>query len=166
MSENRQIDELQAHKVFSGDLYNLAWELLDKGKERTELEDEEMLFASYGSAYHWHKLKGAIDEDRWKQSRPIAHDQLSRVNVELGNYEMALYHASRALYWCEKSGIRDLWLAFAYERLAVANHHLGLISERDKYLKAAEEAAKGIIIEQDRNYYMGELAKDPGYVGT
>jgi hypothetical protein len=43
---------------------------------------------------------------------------------------------------------------------------LGLISERDKYLKAAEEAAKGIIIEQDRNYFMSELAKDPGYVGT
>jgi hypothetical protein len=80
MTGNQELDQVRAHKAFAPDLYNRAWELIDKGKERTDLEDEEMLLAAYGSAYHWHKLEGVIEEARWKQSKPIAHDQLSRAN--------------------------------------------------------------------------------------
>ena len=163
MSENTEIDNIPAHKSFAADLYNRAWELIDKGAERTEVENEEMLLSSYASAYHWHALEGAIDETRWKQSKPIAHDQLARVNMEIGNFKMAYYHGSRALYWCEKLGVSDLWLAFAYERLAVACHHLGRVSERDEFLKKAISASNEIAIEQDENYFLSELQKAPGY---
>jgi tetratricopeptide (TPR) repeat protein len=162
-AQEEKFDEIGAHKYFAGGLFNRCWELIDKGAERTEEEDEEMLLSAQASAYHWLKLKGHVAEERWVQAPAISHDQISMVYAELGNGEMALTHAQKCLEWCEKNGIGDFVIAFAHLRFATAYDLLGDTEKRNEYIRKAHESSKEIAKDGDREYFLSELKKVPGY---
>ena len=164
MADQQQDNEILilAHKKFAAALFNRAWELIDK-KDRTKEEEDEMVNASHSSAYHWSKLEGHVDQKRWEMSFTISHYQLSRIYADLGVTELALYHGNRALEYCEKYDITDFNLGFAYERLAWAHHLDGNTNERSRYINLAREVGKTIEEKEDRDYFLSELGKVPGY---
>jgi hypothetical protein len=152
---------IEAHKKFAADLFNKTWALYDK-KDRTALEDREMLNAAYASAYHWSMLEGAVNERRYKESFPRAEYLISRVNWALGHKDAGIEHARRSLEFCQEWGIGDFDLAFAYEALARAYSLAGDAAERNKYFELASNAAGQIEKKEDRDAFLAELATVPG----
>lgn len=122
-----------------------------------------MLNAAHASAFHWSKLKGSVDEERYKQSFPRAEYLISRVNWVLRRSQAALLHAKRSLEFCEEAGIGDFDIAFAYEALARASSLAGDAKERDKYITPAKEAAEQIKGKEDKEAFLSELSTVPGY---
>lgn len=47
--------ELECHRKFAVDLFNLVWSLLDK-KDRTKEEDNKMVHAAHVSRFHWGEI--------------------------------------------------------------------------------------------------------------
>jgi len=162
-SSEVQFGEIEAHKHFAVSIFNHCWELIDKGADRTEEEDEEMLLAAQASAYHWLKLKGHVPDERWIQAPAISHDQISNVYAMLGNGEMALAHAKKSLEWCEKNGVGDFVLAFAHIRFAKAYELLGDTDKRNEHIRSAQKLIAEIANDGDRDYTLSELKNVPGY---
>jgi hypothetical protein len=143
------------HKKMGVDLYNRAWELLDK-PDRTREEDDEMVHAAHASRFHWGKFGEPANLARGEW-------QVSRVYAALKRPEPALHHGQRCLDICEAHGIGDYDLGFAYESIARARALAGNEAETAKYMKLAQDAAEGIEKKEDREYFEGELKTIPGW---
>ena len=57
------------HRQLGVDLYNPTWKLLEQ-KNRTRDDDDEMLNATYASAYHWSRRRRGRPAERGAQ--PLA----------------------------------------------------------------------------------------------
>jgi hypothetical protein len=99
------------HRQLGVDLFNEVWRLLE-----TREDDDRMLHAAHASRFHW----GEADE-AGPANRARGEWQVSRVYVTLGRAEPALWHAHRCLEHCERAGLGDWDLAYAYEALARAH---------------------------------------------
>jgi hypothetical protein len=148
LSEKKEHTE-EEHKKFAVDLFNLTWSLLDK-KDRTKEEDDKMVHAAHASRFHWGEIGRPLQFERGEW-------QISRVYSVLRRSEPALYHARRCLEICKENNIGDFDIAFAYEAMARAHAIAGNRTERDKYIKLAEEAAQQIKKKEDRDYFSSEL---------
>ncbi len=135
-------------------LFNHAWRLLEKPR-RTQAEDDEMIHAAHASRYHWGVVGKPVQVS-------IGDWQVSHVYAVLRRPEPALYHARRCLAICREHHIRDFPLAFAYEALARASAVAGRSRDRDRYIREAQRAAKGIEDEEDRKLVLSDLATIPG----
>jgi hypothetical protein len=62
---------------------------------------------------------------------------VSRVYAVAGRPEVALHHAERCLAWCERGGLADWDLAFAYEALARASRLAGDDGAAERYVGQA-----------------------------
>jgi hypothetical protein len=80
------------------------------------------------------------------------------VYAVLNRPEAAVYHAQRCLELCKANQIGDFDLAFAYEALARAHAIAGDITESQKYVKLAEQAAAQIEEDENQEYFLGDLA--------
>jgi hypothetical protein len=148
MGEQPQPKEL--HKKFATDLFNLTWSLLDK-KDRTVEEDDKMIHAAHASRFHWGEIGTPLEFERGEW-------QISRVYSVLKRSEPALYHAKRCLEICKKNNIGDFDIAFSYEALARAHGVAGLKEQCKENLELAKKAGQQIKKDEDRNYFLGELA--------
>ena len=153
--EEKKFTVEDCHKKMGVDLYNRAWELLDK-QDRTKDEDDEMLHAAHASRFHWGKFGQPVNFARGEW-------QISRVYAVLKRTEPALFHGQRCLDICQANGIKDFDLGFAYESIARANALAGDEQETAKYMKLARDAAEGIEKKQDRDYFESELKTIPGW---
>src|SRR3954452_3737876 len=91
--------------------------------------------------------------------------QCSRVYAVLGRGEPALRHARRCLTICEREGIGDFDLCFAYESLARAHAVAGDPEEARRWLEQAHNAAAEIAEDDDRELLLSDLetiATTPG----
>jgi len=139
----------EEHRKFAAELFNLTWSLLDK-KDRTREEDDKMVHAAHASRYHWGEIGKPLEFERGEW-------QISRVYSVLRRSEPALYYAKRSLEICKENNIGDFDIAFAYEAMARANAVAGNRTERDKYVKLAEQAGQQIKKKEDRDYFLSEL---------
>ncbi len=162
MTEKTQDEIVAMNKYLAVELHNHAWGLYDK-EDRTQAETEEMINASHASAFHWSQLSGHIDEIRWKQSFPRAHNQLANMYHSAGIAEAAIFHGKRCIETCEQFHIGDFDLAFGYECLAKGYELAGDTEKRNENLKLALGAADGIIKEEDKKFFLSELEKAPGF---
>ncbi len=55
--------EQEWHRKFAVDLFNLVWDLLDKG-ERTTEENDKMLHAAHASRFHWGEIGTPLELER------------------------------------------------------------------------------------------------------
>jgi hypothetical protein len=148
MSEPPQPKE--SHRKFAIDLFNLTWNLLDK-KDRTPEEDDKMIHAAHASRFHWGEIGTPLEFERGEW-------QISRVYSVLKRSEPALYHAKRCLEICKKNNIGDFDIAFAYEASARAYATAGLKAQCNENMKLARKAGQQIKKEDDRKYFLSELA--------
>ena len=110
-----------------------------------------MLHAAHASRFHWGEIGTPLEFERGEW-------QIARVYAVLNRPEAAVYHAQRCLQLCEANQIGDFDLAFAYEALARAYAIAGDIAESQKYVELAEQAAAQVEEDDDREYFLSELA--------
>ena len=151
MAEPKTIDV--DHRQLGVDLFNYTWTFLEK-EHRTRDEDDEMLCATFASAFHWLHADGATPANRARSEW-----QISRVYAVLGRGEPAVHHAQRCLDHGLDNGIGDWDLAFAYEALARAHRVAGNDAEYERNLALAREAGAAIAEEEDRELLDKDLAE-------
>ena len=141
------------HRRLAADLFNRTWTLLER-PERTRDEDDEMLYATFASAYHWLHAEGAGPENRARSEWQIA-----RVLAELVRGEESLVHAQRCLDLCVEHGIGDWDLAFAHEALARAARVAGDEEAAAQHLAHSRAAGAVIADPEDREHLERALAE-------
>ncbi len=154
MTEEKKYTELEAHKKFAVDMFNLVWSLLNK-KHRTKEEDDKMIHAAHTSRFHWGEIGTALEFERGEW-------QISRVYSVLNRSQSTLYHAERCLEICKENNIGDFDIAFAYEAMARAYAVAGKKTDCKNYIKLAKEAGDKIKKKEDRDYFFSELGTIPG----
>jgi hypothetical protein len=141
------------HRRLAADLYNHTWTLIERPR-RTPDEDDEMLYSTFASAYHWLRAEGAGPEHRARSEW-----QISRVLAELGRGNEAVVHARRCLGHCSEHGLGDWDLAFAWEALARASRVAGDAMTFDESVARAREAGAQIADAEDREHFERALAE-------
>lgn len=152
MTDVITIDAEAAHRYFSTDCFNRAWDLIEQD-ERTEEEDEQMLHLSVASLWHWTQRA-----DCTAKELSIGYWQISRIYALIGRSENARWYADRCLEITENGELPVFYLGYAYEALARA-----AAAGRDRvamigYLRDARKYAEQETNEDDRQLLLDDLA--------
>jgi pentatricopeptide repeat protein len=141
----------EAHKEFAKSTNGRIWELLDK-ENRTQLEDDELLYAVFASCYHWLKVGTGLHQQRGEYL-------ISMVYVSLGVPQQALTHAKKCWELTEQHGdeMKNFDIAFAYECLARAYAMNGDVETGRRYYALAREAGEKIRDPADREIFDQDL---------
>lgn len=140
----------EQHRHWAITLFNDVWRLMEQ-QQRTPDEDALMIHEAHASAYHWLQVGTPANVAR-------SHWQCSRVYCVLGRAEPALYHARFVLDICQRHGIGDWDLAYAYEALARAYWVAGDAEQARSWLDRARLAGADIAEEEERTHLMSDLA--------
>jgi len=151
--EPARTEDQQAQRKLGIDLFNGTWTLLEKA-DRTPDEDALMIHMAHASAYHW--LQVGTPENFAR-----SHWLCSRMYSVLGRSEPAMYHARCMLDVCDRNGIGDWDLAFAYEALARAYAVAGDVAESGRWLAKSRQASEDIAEDEDRELLLSDLATIP-----
>lgn len=138
------------HRRLGVDLFNEVWRLLESRED-----DDRLLHAAHASRFHW----GEAPECR-PENLARGEWQVSRVYTMLGRAEPAVWHARRCLEHCERNGIGDWDLAYAYEALARA-HAVAGHGEADSWKGKARAAGDAIADPEDRAHFDEDFATLP-----
>lgn len=149
--ETQKFELEDAHLKFARELNEEAWNLLEKNG-RTTAEDARMLCAAYAACYHWLQAGTPVQQQR---SEWLA----ARVQTELKNTEMALYHAQRCLELtaCYQDQMADFDLPFAYECMARANALAGKKAEAFMFIEKAIQVGELIRDYEDAKIFYDEF---------
>jgi hypothetical protein len=135
-------------------LFNGVWTLMERD-DRTQDDDDRMLHMAHASRYHWGQVGEPVNLARGEWL-------CSRVYAVLQRAEPCHAHAQRVLDICERDGIRDFDLAFAYEALARASAVAGDAAAARAYTEQALAAAEDIAEDDDRELLLSDLESIPG----
>ena len=141
------------HRQVGIALFNHTWTLLELDS-RTREQVDEMIHSAHASAYHWMQVGTAANRAR-------SEWQCSRVYAVVGRAEPAIWHARRCLEICEREGIGDWDLGFAYESLARAHAVAGDAAEPRRWLEQARSAAAEIAEDGNRQLLLADLETIP-----
>jgi hypothetical protein len=151
MSEDKTYTEAEAQLHFAKQFNGKTWELLDK-QERTGEENELLVDYAHASLAHWRVVGTGVNLQRgaW---------MLARVNIVLGNAQLALQYAQRCLELTEqyKDQLSDFDFAFAYECVARAQALAGNQAEAQKFVEMADQAGTAIQDEEDRQIFFDDF---------
>jgi uncharacterized protein YndB with AHSA1/START domain len=141
------------HRFQGIEANNSTWELIGK-PDRTAEEDEDMLRRAYAASYHWARAVGRLPANGAR-----ADWLLSKVQLLVGQPELALRYAGRCLATCQEHGLKDFDLAYAHEATARALKALG----RDDEAALEWETAKSVPVadDEDRTILEADLAEGP-----
>lgn len=151
MIEQIGFDIAAAHKYFSAECFNRAWDLIDKS-ERTPAEDEEMVRLSLASIWHWTQRP-----DCTPQNFSVGYWQASRIYALLGRVRLARHYGQLSLEAIQTAGDLPFYLGYAYEALARAEWIAGDSSKMDEYLALAREAGGRVPDEDERKALLTDL---------
>jgi DNA-binding transcriptional MerR regulator len=155
-TKDQLVLEPDVQRQIAAACFNRVWTLLEK-ETRTESEDAQMIHAAHASTYHWMQIGEPVRRARGEW-------QCSRVYCVLGHPEAAMFHAKKVLEICQREGIGDFDLAFAYEGLARASAVAGDTDEARRWAEMARSAATDIAEEFDRELLLGDLDTLPAGV--
>jgi DNA-binding transcriptional MerR regulator len=150
--------DVETHRQLGKELYNHTWTLIEAA-DRTPEQDDEMVFATHASAYHWSKGGGTL------ANAARGHWQIARVYATLGRGEPAVWHARRCLELAEaaaRAGVADDWdVPAALEGLARAQAVAGDRAAAKAAHARAREAVQAIADAEDRQLIEQDLATTP-----
>jgi DNA-binding transcriptional MerR regulator len=138
------------------DLFNGVWGLMEK-EDRSEAEEAAMIHGAHASCLHWMHVGEPVNRARGEW-------QCSRVYAVLGRGEPAVFHARKVLEICQREGIGDWDLAFAYEALARATAVAGDLDEAHRWAEQARAACAEVKEDDDREIVLNDLATLPAGV--
>jgi tetratricopeptide (TPR) repeat protein len=145
-------DLQNAHRYFSAQCFNQAWELIKK-PDRTPEEDEAMSSLSHASRYHWTQREGYSPTNS-----SIANWQLARIYTILGRLEAARHYADLCLQASLEQGVEPVFVGYAYEALARAERLAGNGKQAQEYVASALQQADKTEDEEDRQMLLDDLA--------
>ena len=151
MGQEEKLSLNEAHREFAKSTNGRVWELLEK-EVRTQLENDELLYAAYASCYHWFKVGTGVHQQRGKYL-------IAKVYMSLGMPDQALHHATRCLELTEhhQREMKDFDIAYAYECLARAYAMSGAKDEGLRYYELAMEAGNKIQNPEDKQIFDSDL---------
>jgi hypothetical protein len=151
MSDEKTYTEAEAHRFFAIQFNGQTWDLLDKS-ERTQEEDELMVYSAQASCRHWLEAGTGVNHQRGEW-------MISRVYSVLGLGEAALRHAKRCLELTEQHAdlVEDFDRAFAYESVARAYAVGGNREEALRYIELAQQAGEAIEADENREIFVGDF---------
>jgi hypothetical protein len=151
MAGNTEFDRKAAHKYFSANCFNQAWDLIDK-TDRTPEEDEEMIRLSLASHYHWTQR-----DDYSNTSASIALWQLSRIYAILGRAANAKWYGQMCPKVSQEKDVTPFFLGYAYEALARAEAAGGNEEKMQSFLNDARTTAEKIKQADEKNMLLDDL---------
>ena len=151
MAEKNKLDQKAAHKYFSVNCFNKAWDLIDK-TDRTPAEDEDMVRLNLASHYHWTQR-----DDYTPTNASIGHWQTSRIYALLGQTENAKRYGQLCLEASQAEDVPPFFLGYAFEALARAEAVGGDRENSEEFINKAKTAAEKIEKSQDRQQLLDDL---------
>ena len=151
MSDQERYTIEEAEQQFARSTNGLVWKYLEK-KERSEVDNDEMLTAAHTSLYHWSKIGKNVHAQR-------GHWLLARVYTVLGESQLALRYAHRCLEITNRfpDEMQDFDIAYAYEAMARANALAGNIESARNYYEMSSKAGEGLSNPEDKDIFMKDL---------
>ena len=144
-------DSEPAHRVFSVDAFNSAWDLIEKA-DRSEADIEEMIALAQASAWHWSQR-----QDVRPKNLSISAWQLARVYTEAGRYDEAERYANRSLEISKSADVSPVYTGYAYEALARLARETDQLELRDEWLALARAEAEKVEDALDRDQLIRDL---------
>jgi len=151
MEETKTYTIDEAHKYFAQSINGRVWELLQK-VDRSQSENDELLYAAHACAYHWKFVGTAVHQQRGEWL-------ISHVHVVLGHAYEALRHAERCFELTEsdKDIMKDFDIAYAYEGLARAYAMSGDQKKAREFFDLAQKAGNVIADAEDKSIFMDDF---------
>ncbi len=151
MSEQPNFDIEAAHRYFSTECFNRAWDLIDL-EERTPTQEDEMLNLSLASLWHWTQRPDCTSKEL-----SLGYWQISRVYAITGRPENATWYAERCLEATEDAELPPFYLGYAYEALARAAMAGRNKRQAMEYIAHARALAEREENEEDRQLLLDDL---------
>ena len=129
MSKAPGFNMTAAHKYFSAECFNQAWDLIEK-PDRTPEEDEQMIRLNQASLYHWSQRV-----DCTPKNFSVGYWQAARIYALLGQADNARRYGKLCLHYSQ--GESAFQLGYAYEALARAEAVAGEVEKAANYLQDA-----------------------------
>lgn len=155
------VDERDLHRWFGVHLNNGAWGQLDAGVPNagnTEEEKLTFLYGAFASAFHWSQVGGLANRAR-------AEHLISRVALQVGDFETALDHARRcySLVTDNPGSVEDWDLGLALEAWARALAATGIREEASQRRLEAIQVTSALSDPEDRAVLETELSRGPWF---
>ena len=131
MPDQPSFDLQAAHRHFSVECFNRAWDLIDKAG-RTADEDDEMLRLSLASTWHWTQR-----QDCTPTNLSVGYWQTARIYTLIRQVENARRNGRLCLKASQAQGAEQFTLGYAYEALARAEMIAGEQAQMEVYLEQA-----------------------------
>ncbi|MET0167430.1 MAG: hypothetical protein ABW318_20805 [Vicinamibacterales bacterium] len=142
-------DVAAAHKHFSTQCFNRAWDLIEKSN-RTPEDDRLMVALNQASIFHWLQR-----DDCNSQRLSVGYWQASRIQALLGNAAEALRQANVCLTYSEE--LKPFYLGYAHEALARAHGLAGNSQAAARHLKSSLELANRVGDKGERELLLADL---------
>jgi hypothetical protein len=139
----------EAHRHFSADCFNRAWELIEK-ESRTQQETTTMILRAMASLWHWTQR-----EDCSAQNMSIGYWQVSRVLALAGEGGLATRFGTLCLE--VSATVAPFYRGYAYECLGRAAVVSGAMEDAARYLAEARRCVAEIQDPQDRRQLEADL---------
>ncbi len=152
MSQSPEIDLEKAHRYFSANCFNRAWDFIDK-PSRTDEEGQAMLLSSMASLWHWTQRADAAPSNL-----SVGYWQVSRVYALLGQAENARQFGLLSLKESQKDGILPFYLGYSYEALARAESVAGDREKAQSYVALARQASEKMMDAEAKKLLLDDLA--------
>jgi hypothetical protein len=151
MAKEPDFDLQAAHRFFSAQCFNAAWDLMEK-TDRSVEEDEEMIRLSQASHWHWTRR-----DDYGDKETSIAYWQTSRIHAILGQADNARRYGQLCLAASQDEGLPPFCLGYAYEALARAESVAGNRDRMEEYLQKARTAVERMTDPDTRKQFEDDL---------
>jgi hypothetical protein len=151
MSSESNFNAQPAHRHFSVQCFNQAWDLINK-PERTAEEDEEMLRLGMASLWHWTQRP-----DCTVVHRSIGLWQVARIYALIGQPHNAERYGQMCLDAASGEDVEPFYKAYAYEALARAALGLRDPAGVQKYLEEARRLADQVTHPEDQQVLRKDL---------
>jgi hypothetical protein len=152
MGKKPDIDIQAAHKYFSAECFNRAWDFIDK-PIRSKSEEDKLLQLSLASLWHWIQRK-----DSTSTNLSVGYWQVSRVFALLRQADNAKHYGLLCLEVSQGEGILPFYRGYAYEALARAEMVAGNEDEMEKYLIQAHQVAAVLPDPKPKKQLLSDLA--------
>lgn len=152
MGKLPDFDIATAHKYFSADCFNRAWDYIDK-PVRTRSEDDMMLSLSLASLWHWTQREDCTDTNL-----SIGYWQIARVYALLRQPENARHYGELCLEASKKDGVLSFYQGYAFEALARAECVAGELDKMEDFLIQAHQVAASLTDLDEKKQMLRDLA--------
>jgi tetratricopeptide (TPR) repeat protein len=151
MPQKTNFDLESAHRYFSAECFNRAWDLIDK-PIRTAEDDERMLLLSLASLWHWTQRS-----DCTQTNLSVGYWQASRIYAIIGQLENARKYGLLCLKTSQGEGIEPFYLGYAYEALGRTEMVAGNREKMADYLQKAFQVSEGISDPEEKQQLLKDL---------